>query len=104
LQDALHLGRVVIDHFGGARAEGGTGQPGFAELLALVGDGHVYVKVSAAYRSSDLAPDYGDVAPLARALITANPDRIVWGTDSRIRPCVVARESSQRDRPAVRHR
>jgi predicted TIM-barrel fold metal-dependent hydrolase len=33
------------------------------------------------YRSSTLAPDYADAAPLARALIAANPDRIVWGTD-----------------------
>jgi len=37
--------------------------------------------VSAAYRSSEKAPAYGDVAPLAKALIAANPDRIVWGTD-----------------------
>ena len=28
-----------------------------------------------------LAPDYADVIPLARALIAANADRIIWGTD-----------------------
>src|SRR2546429_3190510 len=28
-----------------------------------------------------LAPDYTDVVPLAQALIAANPERIVWGTD-----------------------
>jgi predicted TIM-barrel fold metal-dependent hydrolase len=39
------------------------------------------VKISGAYRSSKLAPDYPDVAPLAKALIEANPDRIVWGTE-----------------------
>jgi predicted TIM-barrel fold metal-dependent hydrolase len=72
---------IVFDHFGGAQAEGGVDQPGFAELLALVGGGHAYVKVSAAYRSSEKAPAYGDVAPLARALIAANPERILWGTD-----------------------
>jgi len=83
LQDELpHLGvPVVFDHFGGATAAGGVDQPGFAALLALVAAGHAYVKVSAAYRSSDKAPAYDDVAPLARALIAANPDRIVWGTD-----------------------
>ena len=43
--------------------------------------GHVYVKVSAAYRSSEKSPAYDDVAPLARALIDANPERILWGTD-----------------------
>ena len=72
---------VVIDHFGGAQASGGTGQSGFADLLALVRAGYAYVKVSAAYRSSDKAPAYDDVAPLAEALIDANSDRIVWGTD-----------------------
>jgi predicted TIM-barrel fold metal-dependent hydrolase len=39
------------------------------------------VKISGAYRASTRAPDYADVAPLAQALIAANPARIVWGTD-----------------------
>ena len=72
---------IVFDHFGGAQAAGGIGQPGFAALLELVGAGHVYVKVSGAYRSSEKAPAYDDMAPLARALIAANPERILWGTD-----------------------
>ncbi|MBV8493654.1 MAG: amidohydrolase family protein [Alphaproteobacteria bacterium] len=72
---------VVFDHFGGAQAGGGVDQPGFAALLGLIGAGHAYVKISAAYRSSEKAPAYGDVGPLARALIEANPDRILWGTD-----------------------
>ena len=72
---------VVFDHFGGARAELGPRQPGFAELLNLVRSGRAYVKISGAYRSSSLAPDYADVVPLAQALIAANPERIVWGTD-----------------------
>jgi predicted TIM-barrel fold metal-dependent hydrolase len=72
---------VVFDHFGGARAELGPQQPGFADLVELVRSGQVYVKISAAYRVSRLAPDYADVVPLAQALIGANPDRVVWGTD-----------------------
>ena len=72
---------VVFDHFGGAQAELGVGQPGFADLLELVKSGKAYVKISGAYRASKLAPDYPDVIPLAQALIAANPDRIVWGTD-----------------------
>jgi predicted TIM-barrel fold metal-dependent hydrolase len=72
---------VVFDHFAGARAELGTQQPGFAGLLKLVQSGKAYVKISGAYRASKLAPDYADVVPLAKALIAANPDRIVWGTD-----------------------
>jgi predicted TIM-barrel fold metal-dependent hydrolase len=72
---------VVFDHFGGAKAELGVRQPGFPELVELVRSGKAYVKISGAYRASKLAPDYRDVVPLARALIAANPDRVVWGTD-----------------------
>jgi predicted TIM-barrel fold metal-dependent hydrolase len=72
---------VVFDHFGGALAELGVSQPGFADLLELVRSGKAYVKISGGYRASKLAPDYPDAAPLARALIAANSDRILWGTD-----------------------
>jgi predicted TIM-barrel fold metal-dependent hydrolase len=72
---------VVFDHFGGAQAALGPEQPGFADLVELVQSGKAYVKISGAYRASKLGPDYPDAAPLARALIAANSDRIVWGTD-----------------------
>jgi predicted TIM-barrel fold metal-dependent hydrolase len=72
---------VVFDHFGGAQAALGVDQPGFADLLELVKSGKAYVKISGAYRASKLAPDYPDAAPLSRALIAANAERIVWGTD-----------------------
>jgi predicted TIM-barrel fold metal-dependent hydrolase len=72
---------IVFDHFGGAQAAGGVDQPGFAELLALVTAGKAYVKISGHYRSSIKGPAFEDVAPLARALIAANADRILWGTD-----------------------
>ncbi|WP_454630237.1 amidohydrolase family protein [Bradyrhizobium cenepequi] len=72
---------VVFDHFGGAQAALGVEQPGFADMVELVKSGKAYVKISGAYRASKLAPDYQDAIPLAKALIAANPDRIVWGTD-----------------------
>jgi predicted TIM-barrel fold metal-dependent hydrolase len=72
---------VVFDHFGGAKAALGPLQPGFPELVDLVRAGKAYVKISGAYRSSDRAPDYADVVPLAQALIAANPERVLWGTD-----------------------
>jgi predicted TIM-barrel fold metal-dependent hydrolase len=72
---------VVFDHFAGAQAAQGVDQPGFAAVLGLVRTGRAYVKISGAYRASDEAPDYPAVAPLARALVAANPERIVWGSD-----------------------
>ena len=83
LKDAVAASPVpiVFDHFGGAQAALGPQQPGFSDLVELVRSGKAYVKISAAYRVSKLAPDYTDVVPLAQALIGANPDRVVWGTD-----------------------
>jgi predicted TIM-barrel fold metal-dependent hydrolase len=73
--------RFVFDHFGGAQASRGLDQPGFKSLLDLVRAGSAYVKISGAYRSSTQAPNYPDVTPFAKALVAANPQRVLWGTD-----------------------
>jgi predicted TIM-barrel fold metal-dependent hydrolase len=72
---------IVLDHMGGARAAPGVKQEGFATLLDLLGAGLCWVKVSGAYRVSDREPDFADATPIARALVRANPERLVWGTD-----------------------
>jgi predicted TIM-barrel fold metal-dependent hydrolase len=72
---------LVLDHFAGAQAALGVDQPGFADVVELVRSGKTYIKISGAYRASKAAPDYADVLPFAKALIAANPDRLVWGTD-----------------------
>jgi predicted TIM-barrel fold metal-dependent hydrolase len=72
---------VVFDHFGGMQAALGSDQLGFASLMTLLRTGKAYVKISAPYRSSTEGPDYPDVAPLARALVASNPERILWGSD-----------------------
>ncbi len=71
---------VVIDHFGLAQASEGVNQAGFAALLELVRARRAYVKLSAPYRISQ-ASGYTDVAPIARALIAAAPDRMLWASD-----------------------
>ncbi len=71
---------VVIDHFGRLNAAAGLNQPGFDALLSLVRCGKVYVKLSAGYRVSEV-DGYSDLDPFAEALIAANPDRMLWGTD-----------------------
>jgi predicted TIM-barrel fold metal-dependent hydrolase len=73
---------VVIDHMGYLPAERGVSNPGFRRLLALVESGHCWVKLSAAYRLVDWQRHgYAAVAPLARALVRANPQRVLWGSD-----------------------
>ena len=71
---------LVVDHFGAAPAAAGIAAPGFAALLSLLRRGKIFVKLSAPYRISERA-DYEDAAAMARALIEAHPDHVVWGTD-----------------------
>jgi 2-pyrone-4,6-dicarboxylate lactonase len=72
---------VVFDHMGFFQAALGIAQPGFSALLALLAGGRTWVKLSGTYRVS---PDeYGnpEVTALARALIDANRERVVWASD-----------------------
>jgi predicted TIM-barrel fold metal-dependent hydrolase len=69
---------VVFDHFGNAREELGVQQPGFADLVELVRSGKAYVKISV---TAGPRADYAPFVPLAKALIAANSDRILWGTN-----------------------
>jgi 2-pyrone-4,6-dicarboxylate lactonase len=72
---------VIVDHLGMVSAAQGVSDPNFQALLKLVGEGHAYVKLSAVYRCSAQYPDYADARPLHDALLRANPDRLMWGTD-----------------------
>ncbi len=72
---------VVIDHMAKAPAAAGVGDAGFEALLAVLGEGEFWVKISGADRNSTAAPLFADAAPIAQALIAALPDRILWGTD-----------------------
>ena len=74
--------RYVIDHMGRVDASAGIEQEPFQRLLELTADDRCWVKVSGAERlTADGSPPYDDVVPYARALISAAPDRILWGTD-----------------------
>jgi len=74
----MHL---IVDHYGMVDASSGVNEPNFQALLKLVGEGHAYVKVSAPYRVSRQYPDYADARALHEALLRANPERLIWGTD-----------------------
>ncbi len=72
---------VVIDHIGYVRADDGISGAGFQMLLRLARSGRAWFKISAPYRQSTRPPLFEDVAPLARALYQAAPDKCVWGSD-----------------------
>lgn len=72
---------VVLDHFGSTKAAEGTAAPGFQALQRHLAEGRIWVKISGAYRASERYPDYADARPLHEALLAANPDQLLWGTD-----------------------
>lgn len=72
---------VVLDHFGRVPASGGLASPGAQALLRLLAQEHGWVKLSAPYFVSTDFPAWADLAPLARAIVQAAPDRTLWGTD-----------------------
>ena len=71
----------VIDSFGRFRPEHGLQHPGFRALLKLLETGRCWVKFTGLERRTHEGSPYADVAPIGQALITARPDRIVWGSD-----------------------
>jgi 2-pyrone-4,6-dicarboxylate lactonase len=72
----------TLAHLGLFPARDGISQPGFQALLALLRSGprRCFVKLTGIYRIST-APNFADVAPMARALIAAAPDGVIWGSD-----------------------
>lgn len=69
-----------VGHFGVFPAALGAAQPGFDDFLRLHQLGRCWVKFTGVYRVSKAA-GYTDIAPIARAFVANNPERIVWGTD-----------------------
>lgn len=72
---------VLIDHMGRADPAAGEADPTRQALLALLPRGNFWVMLSLTEKLSKTQPPWDDVLPLARALISANPDRVVWGSD-----------------------
>lgn len=80
-RELLGLGvPVVLDHMGLVDPTRGTSDRAFQSLLALLTDGRVWIKLPA-YRVSRCPPGYDDVRPFHEAMLAANPDRLVWGSD-----------------------
>ena len=72
---------VIIDHMARIDASRGRDQPAFRTLCRLMANDFVWVKVSGSDRCSRQGPPYADAVPLARELVDAFGDRVLWGTD-----------------------
>ena len=75
-------GTLVIDHNGKFLEPVAVDHPAFKSLLSLVEGGRCWVKVSAPYETSKLGPPlYEDVGLLAKALLKAAPERMLWASN-----------------------
>lgn len=72
----------TVAHMGMFLARDGVKQPGFQRFLDFLhnGSGRCWVKLTGVYRMS-VTPGFTDADPMARALIEAVPDRLIWGSD-----------------------
>jgi predicted TIM-barrel fold metal-dependent hydrolase len=71
----------TVAHMGMFLAKDGPQQAGFRQFLDYLRSSEkCWVKFTGTYRMS-VAPGFTDAAPMARALIEAVPDRIIWGSD-----------------------
>ncbi len=75
-------GRFVIDHVGKFLEPVPPDHAAFKSLLRLVDTGRCWVKLSAAYETSRRgAPLYEDVGALAKVLVKAAPERMLWASN-----------------------
>lgn len=70
----------VIDHMAAVNVEAGVGDPSFQAVLRHLAEGSIWVKLSLCRNSTD-GPGYPAQRPFHDALIRANADRVLWGSD-----------------------
>jgi predicted TIM-barrel fold metal-dependent hydrolase len=69
----------VVDHMGRVPASAGVNQPALKALIDLAKLDNCWIKVCGSERIS--MPPYAEAVPVARALVEAAPERVLWGTD-----------------------
>jgi len=75
-------GRIVIDHVGKYLEPVPPEHEAFRVLLRLIDTGRVWVKLSAPYETSKMGPPhFDDVGRLAKALVKAAPERMLWASN-----------------------
>ena len=72
---------IVLGHLGYMKTALGLHAPGFQALLRLMQAGKAWVKLTGPYRISGTPLPHADTVPFAHALLQANAERVIWGTD-----------------------
>jgi 2-pyrone-4,6-dicarboxylate lactonase len=71
----------VIDHQGRTMADKTAAYPGFQWFCDRLKSGRYWCKLSGADRNTRAGAPYADTESFMKALVAANPERLVWGTD-----------------------
>lgn len=72
----------IIDHTGKFLAPVSADDPRVDTLLRLIDRGNAWFKIAGLYETSRVgAPDFADVAPIARRVIAHAPERVIWGSN-----------------------
>ena len=72
---------IVLGHLGYLNIDKQPDDAGFQALLRLMASGKAWVKLTGPYRITTAPLPYPDTVPLANALLEANRERVLWGTD-----------------------
>jgi 2-pyrone-4,6-dicarboxylate lactonase len=74
-------GQIVIDHMGRVVPSALADDPGFALLCKLLREDRFHAKLCGWDRLSEAGGGFADSDRVARALVAAAPDKLVWGSD-----------------------
>ena len=72
---------IVLGHLGYMKTDKGLDDAGFQSLLRLMKTGKAWVKFTGPYRISTQALPHADTNAYAQALVQANVERVLWGSD-----------------------
>lgn len=72
---------IVLGHHGYMNLGKNADDPGFQALRRLMEAGKAWVKLTGPYRITSAPLPYPDTVPLAKSLLEANRERVLWGTD-----------------------
>jgi predicted TIM-barrel fold metal-dependent hydrolase len=73
---------IVFDHMGRIPQPAGVDHPAFALVLKMLEHGRTWMKLSGAYMETKVEPpSFADVSKVARAYVSAAPERMVWASD-----------------------
>lgn len=71
----------VIDHQGRTMTDKTVDYPGFQWFCDRLKSGRYWCKLSGADRNTRTGAPYADTEAFMKALVAANPERLVWGSD-----------------------